>query len=134
MSGLDAVSTLRRRGRKDLVVGVTGNALLSDQQDYLDMGVDRVLTKPVLERSLKGMLAMAADRRKGVHARIDQVDAAGHAPHDSQAQAELQPPPKKSTSPNVQGAVRKDSHSDKNSRRLNGISERDKPLSGAPHS
>ena len=59
MSGLEAVAKLRRLGRKDLVVGVTGtyvffgssnvgvddifpgNALLSDQQEYLDAGVDQ---------------------------------------------------------------------------------------------
>ena len=41
MSGLDTVFCLRHLGRKDLVVGVTGNALLSDQQEYLDVGVDR---------------------------------------------------------------------------------------------
>ena len=58
-----------------------GNALLTDQQEYLDAGVDQyvpcsdiytpqcsplssVLTKPVLEKSLKGMLAIADERRK----------------------------------------------------------------------
>ncbi len=41
MSGLQAVGKLRRRGRKDFVVGVTGNALLSDQEEYLDAGVDQ---------------------------------------------------------------------------------------------
>lgn len=40
-----------------------GNALLSDQQEYLDVGVDRVLTKPVLESSLKAMLEIARQRR-----------------------------------------------------------------------
>ncbi|KAA1470157.1 hypothetical protein DENSPDRAFT_774313 [Dentipellis sp. KUC8613] len=64
MSGLTAVARLRELGRRDFVVGVTGNALLADQEEYLDAGVDQILTKPVLERSLKNMLAMAADRRK----------------------------------------------------------------------
>lgn len=41
MSGLDVVRNLRRRGRKDFVVGVTGNALLTDQHEYLDAGVDQ---------------------------------------------------------------------------------------------
>ena len=41
MSGLEAVSQLRSRGRQDFVVGVTGNALLSDQEEYLDAGVDQ---------------------------------------------------------------------------------------------
>ncbi|TDL21838.1 hypothetical protein BD410DRAFT_803933 [Rickenella mellea] len=63
MSGLDTVAALRERGRHDLVIGVTGNALLSDQQEYLGVGVDRVLTKPVFERSLKDMLTLAKERR-----------------------------------------------------------------------
>jgi CheY-like chemotaxis protein len=39
-SGLEAVSRLRRAGRKDFVVGVTGNALLTDQEEYLEAGAD----------------------------------------------------------------------------------------------
>ncbi|KAL5476820.1 hypothetical protein ACEPAI_3006 [Sanghuangporus weigelae] len=64
MSGLDTVSALRALHRTDFVVGVTGNALLSDQQEYIDVGVDRVLTKPVLEDSLKAMLNVAVQRRQ----------------------------------------------------------------------
>jgi len=41
MSGLSMVAKLRKAGRKDFVVGVTGNALLSDQEEYLEAGVDR---------------------------------------------------------------------------------------------
>jgi len=65
MSGLKLVEKLRALGRTDFVVGVTGNALLSDQEEYLDAGVDRVLTKPVLERSLKDILIVADEKRKG---------------------------------------------------------------------
>ncbi|CCM01334.1 uncharacterized protein FIBRA_03383 [Fibroporia radiculosa] len=64
LSGLDAVLKLREMGRRDFVVGVTGNALLTDQQEYLEAGADHVLTKPVLEKSLKSMLAIADERRK----------------------------------------------------------------------
>jgi len=32
---------LRELGRKDFVVGVTGNALLADQEEYLGAGVDQ---------------------------------------------------------------------------------------------
>jgi osomolarity two-component system sensor histidine kinase SLN1 len=84
MSGLSMVAKLRKAGRNDFVVGVTGNALLSDQEEYLEAGVDRcvlylsllfssfranglivfsrVLIKPVLERSLRSMLALASER------------------------------------------------------------------------
>ncbi|KAI0296554.1 hypothetical protein B0F90DRAFT_1636279 [Multifurca ochricompacta] len=62
MSGLSMIAKLRKAGRDDFVVGVTGNALLSDQEEYLEAGVDRVLTKPVLERSLRNMLTLASER------------------------------------------------------------------------
>ncbi|KAJ4474970.1 hypothetical protein J3R30DRAFT_630081 [Lentinula aciculospora] len=64
LSGVKAVAKLRDLGRQDFVVGVTGNALVSDQREYLDAGVDHVLTKPVLERSLRNMLQLADDKRK----------------------------------------------------------------------
>ncbi|KAI0923514.1 hypothetical protein AcV5_009035 [Taiwanofungus camphoratus] len=64
LSGLDTVAKLREIGRHDFVVGVTGNALLTDQRQYLEAGADHVLTKPVLEKSLKSMLAIADERRK----------------------------------------------------------------------
>ncbi|KDQ49238.1 hypothetical protein JAAARDRAFT_43030 [Jaapia argillacea MUCL 33604] len=70
-SGVEACKRLRAAGRRDLVVGVTGNALLSDQQEYLDAGVDHVLTKPVLERSLRNMVEVAAQRRKHTSATLD---------------------------------------------------------------
>ncbi|KZT19596.1 hypothetical protein NEOLEDRAFT_1158991 [Neolentinus lepideus HHB14362 ss-1] len=64
LSGVEAVRRLRQFGRQDLVVGVTGNALLSDQQEYVEAGADHVLTKPVREASLKSMLLLADARRK----------------------------------------------------------------------
>ncbi|KAK0214829.1 hypothetical protein IW262DRAFT_1403139 [Armillaria fumosa] len=68
MSGLKTVSHLREVGRRDFVVGVTGNALITDQKEYLEAGVDHVLTKPVLERSLTHMLHLAEHRRKSAAA------------------------------------------------------------------
>ncbi|CAE6516173.1 unnamed protein product [Rhizoctonia solani] len=63
-SGLEVMRQLRSIGRQDFVVGVTGNALKEDQEEYYEAGVDHVLTKPVLERSLKQMLVMADERRR----------------------------------------------------------------------
>ena len=40
LSGVEMVKKLRRSGRKDLIVGVTGNALLPDQEEYLAAGAD----------------------------------------------------------------------------------------------
>ncbi|KAJ7656255.1 hypothetical protein DFH06DRAFT_468406 [Mycena polygramma] len=64
LSGLNAVAKLREWGRGDFVVGVTGNALLEDQEEYIAAGVDHVLTKPVNEQALRRMLVLADARRK----------------------------------------------------------------------
>lgn len=40
LSGVEMMRKLRKLGREDLVVGVTGNALLPDQEEYLAAGVD----------------------------------------------------------------------------------------------
>ncbi|KAF7308951.1 Histidine kinase [Mycena kentingensis (nom. inval.)] len=64
LSGLNTVAKLREWGRTDLVVGVTGNALLEDQEEYMAAGADHVLTKPVNEQALRRMLVLADTRRK----------------------------------------------------------------------
>ncbi|KAF8308343.1 hypothetical protein DL93DRAFT_2171193 [Clavulina sp. PMI_390] len=64
MSGVAMVKKLREEGRTEFTVGITGNALKEDQVEYMEAGLDRVLTKPVLERSLREMLRYALDRRK----------------------------------------------------------------------
>ncbi|KIJ24651.1 hypothetical protein M422DRAFT_194426, partial [Sphaerobolus stellatus SS14] len=72
MSGLGTTRHLREAGRADFVIGVTGNALISDQKEYLDAGADHVLTKPVKEGSLKSMLEAAQARR------LQRIYAAAH--------------------------------------------------------
>ncbi|KAJ7491943.1 hypothetical protein FB451DRAFT_1216444 [Mycena latifolia] len=64
LSGINAVAKLREWGRRDFVCGVTGNALLEDQEEYIAAGVDHVLTKPVNEQALRRMLVLADARRK----------------------------------------------------------------------
>jgi len=92
MSGVEMMRKLRKLGRGDLVVGVTGkfppppisisdvqrmcvagsdhargfvgNALLPDQEEYLEAGVDYILTKPVREENVREMLAIADERTK----------------------------------------------------------------------
>ncbi|KAF9233473.1 Tco5, signal transduction HAMP domain histidine kinase [Melanogaster broomeanus] len=64
MSGLEVVTKLREMKRCDFVVGVTGNALIDDQNEYLEAGVDYMLTKPVFEPSLIKMLAIADELRR----------------------------------------------------------------------
>ncbi|KAF7309943.1 Histidine kinase [Mycena indigotica] len=64
LSGLNAAAKLREWGRTDFIVGVTGNALLEDQEEYIAAGADHVLTKPVNEQALRRMLVLADSRRK----------------------------------------------------------------------
>ncbi|KAI0738700.1 hypothetical protein C8Q80DRAFT_1113412 [Daedaleopsis nitida] len=94
LSGLEAVTKLRALGRKDFVVGVTGNALLSDQQEYLEAGVDHVLTKPVFEKSLKSMLSIADERRKRGYQPSPTTEAPAQPPTHPQPQT---PPPSQTT-------------------------------------
>ncbi|KAF9653821.1 hypothetical protein BDM02DRAFT_3086441 [Thelephora ganbajun] len=64
LSGVETVRKLRKLGRKDLIVGVTGNALLPDQEEYLAAGVDYILTKPVREENLRSMLLIGDEQQK----------------------------------------------------------------------
>ncbi|KAK7025155.1 hypothetical protein R3P38DRAFT_2952994 [Favolaschia claudopus] len=73
LSGVKLVERLRVMGRTDFVVGVTGNALLTDQKEYLDAGADHVLTKPVLEASLRSMLLLADARKKTLQSQAETV-------------------------------------------------------------
>ncbi|KAG8909706.1 hypothetical protein FRC00_009614 [Tulasnella sp. 408] len=63
MSGVEMVRNLRMLGRKDMLIGVTGNALKEDQVEYLQGGANGVLIKPIQERQLVDYLAQAAVER-----------------------------------------------------------------------
>ena len=47
MNGLDASKAMRDAGYPYLIVGITGNAMQDDLDEYLSSGADLVLTKPV---------------------------------------------------------------------------------------
>ena len=47
MSGGEATAILRADGYKGLIIGVTGDALQSDLDDFIRCGLDAVLTKPI---------------------------------------------------------------------------------------
>jgi len=47
MSGPDAVSKLRGVGYSGLIIGVTGNALEEQIQEFIRHGVNDVVVKPV---------------------------------------------------------------------------------------
>ncbi|KAF9454372.1 hypothetical protein P691DRAFT_392673 [Macrolepiota fuliginosa MF-IS2] len=72
-SGLRVIEKLRDLGRRDFVVAIIGDELLADEstgefrathREYLNAGFDKVLTKPVLERNLQGVLRAADERRR----------------------------------------------------------------------
>lgn len=56
-----------------------GNALLPDQEEYLEAGADYVLTKPVREENVRMMLAIA-DERKEARTRSDSITSAPKPP------------------------------------------------------
>ncbi|GAA5881270.1 hypothetical protein JCM3774_002872 [Rhodotorula dairenensis] len=64
-TGVEVVTKLRSLGRDDLVIGVTANALQSDQEQYLESGASFILTKPVKEDSFIRYLRLADKRRTG---------------------------------------------------------------------
>jgi osomolarity two-component system sensor histidine kinase SLN1 len=59
--------------RVSILTLCTGNALQSDQDDYLEAGADYVLTKPVLEKNLRGMLVLAQERKAAFAAADDHM-------------------------------------------------------------
>lgn len=63
LTGLQVVAELRRHMREEFVIGVTGNALKEDQEEFESAGADHVLTKPVQAASLAQMLELARSKR-----------------------------------------------------------------------
>jgi len=56
MDGYQATNAIRAMGYGGLIVGVTGNALEADVEEFRSMGVNEVLTKPVNLDALVGVL------------------------------------------------------------------------------
>ncbi|KAJ3178918.1 hypothetical protein HDU87_003185 [Geranomyces variabilis] len=59
MTGVECIREIRRRAIPVWACGVTGNAMIEDQDEFYEAGIDRVLTKPVVEADVKAMIAMA---------------------------------------------------------------------------
>lgn len=62
LSGVEMVNHARLEGIDTIVCGVTGNAMKEDQDEYLEAGADFVLTKPVMEASIKTIIQHAQDK------------------------------------------------------------------------
>ena len=56
MDGPTAIKAIRTLGFKGKIVGLTGNALQSEQNVMLDAGAELVLTKPVNAGDLESVL------------------------------------------------------------------------------
>jgi two-component system sensor histidine kinase EvgS len=56
MNGIVLASELRKRKYPNIIVGVTGNALDEDVVDFVEAGVDVVLTKPLKLNQLEKLI------------------------------------------------------------------------------
>nr|WP_280922875.1 ATP-binding protein [Rubellimicrobium aerolatum] len=63
MNGLEATEEIRRRGDPVRIVGLTGNAFISDRADCLRAGMDDFVAKPVTQDKLAQVLAEAGLQR-----------------------------------------------------------------------
>ncbi|KAJ3160748.1 hypothetical protein HDU88_007854 [Geranomyces variabilis] len=61
MTGVECIREVRKRHNPVWACGVTGNALMDDQDEFYMAGIDRVLTKPVKEANVKEMISMALE-------------------------------------------------------------------------
>ena len=62
LSGVEMSNLARLEGIETMICGVTGNAMKEDQDDYLEAGADFVLTKPVMEASIRTVIQHAIKR------------------------------------------------------------------------
>ncbi|KAI8822660.1 uncharacterized protein EV422DRAFT_566334 [Fimicolochytrium jonesii] len=63
MTGVECIKKLREHDISVWACGVTGNAMIEDQNEFYDAGIDRVLTKPVVEADVRDMIDIALHRR-----------------------------------------------------------------------
>ncbi|KAL1740419.1 histidine kinase [Schizophyllum fasciatum] len=91
MFGTKVAKYLRRARRRDFVVGLTGNAMVQDQKEFIDAGADRVYTKPTTKDTLLEVLAAARERRKAKTAAVTSLPIPIRPP------PELRPPPASSS-------------------------------------
>ena len=65
MTGVETTSRIRALGSPLFIVGCTGNALRSDQEEYFSAGVDCILTKPIKQSAVEGCILEARKRLAG---------------------------------------------------------------------
>ena len=55
-SGIEATRIIRESGSKGCIVAVTGNAMDDDVKEFLDVGADAVVAKPMKAQKLEAIL------------------------------------------------------------------------------
>jgi len=63
MTGPKVANTLRKHGRRDFLVGLSGDSNALDQERFRQAGVDEFLSKPVIESQVRKVLQTARERR-----------------------------------------------------------------------
>ncbi|MEA2098494.1 MAG: response regulator, partial [Campylobacterota bacterium] len=56
MNGVEATKIIRKNGIKTPIIGLSANAIKSDIQEYLSIGIDSYLTKPIITKELEDTL------------------------------------------------------------------------------
>lgn len=64
MRGRDCVKHARLAGYTGLVVGLTGNVLMEDLEDFKSNGADEVIMKPMTPGMFKQVIALIQSRTK----------------------------------------------------------------------
>lgn len=65
MSGVEVSRAVRDTGNPVYIIGCTGNALKEDQEEYLEAGADKVLTKPIKQAAIVEAIESAKRRLGG---------------------------------------------------------------------
>ncbi len=63
MNGGEATQIIRKMGYKNPVIGVTGNIMQNDIQNFLSMGATLVVGKPVSMENLEKLMIGASPKR-----------------------------------------------------------------------
>eukprot|EP01031_Cornospumella_fuschlensis_P026290 gene26290-31757_t len=62
MTGIEATRELRRKGFRHLILGVTGNSMIDELNDFLNAGTDIVITKPMRLQLIDQVLLLIKER------------------------------------------------------------------------
>ena len=84
MDGYGAVREMRRLGVLCPIIGVTANALVTDQAEFIACGLDALVTKPVNLALLTAAIHDSLKQRAAAKGNVD--NSSGNNQHEEQAQ------------------------------------------------